>query len=116
MPHEHASDRLIIANCSGFFGDRFSAMKEMVEDGEIHVLTGDYLAELTMAILFQKKLKSPEAGYVPTFLKQMGILSVDDATAAILEKDGKIIIAQRKSSDHLSGKWAFPGGKLVGKL
>ncbi len=33
-------------------------------------------------------------------------------TAAILEKDGQIIIAQRKSSDHLSGKWEFPGGKI----
>ncbi|MFZ1986486.1 MAG: acyclic terpene utilization AtuA family protein, partial [Desulfatitalea sp.] len=64
-------ERLIIANCSGFFGDRLSAAKEMVQGGPIDVLTGDYLAELTMAILFQKKLKSPEAGYVPTFLKQM---------------------------------------------
>lgn len=33
-------------------------------------------------------------------------------TAAILEKDGRIIIAQRKSSDHLSSKWEFPGGKI----
>jgi 8-oxo-dGTP diphosphatase len=33
-------------------------------------------------------------------------------TAAILEKDGRIIIAQRKRSDHLSGKWEFPGGKI----
>jgi hypothetical protein len=64
-------ERLIIANCSGFFGDRLSAAREMVEGGPIDVLTGDYLAELTMAILFQKKLKSPEGGYVPTFLKQM---------------------------------------------
>ena len=33
-------------------------------------------------------------------------------TAAILVRDGKILIAQRKSSDHLAGKWEFPGGKL----
>jgi 8-oxo-dGTP diphosphatase len=33
-------------------------------------------------------------------------------TAAILEHDGRIIIAQRKSSDPLSGKWEFPGGKI----
>ncbi|WP_054032988.1 acyclic terpene utilization AtuA family protein [Desulfatitalea tepidiphila] len=64
-------EKLIIANCSGFFGDRLSAAREMVQGGPIDVLTGDYLAELTMAILFQKKLKSPEGGYVPTFLKQM---------------------------------------------
>jgi hypothetical protein len=65
------SDKLIIANCSGFFGDRLSAAQEMVQGGPIDVLTGDYLAELTMAILFQKKLKNPNGGYVPTFLKQM---------------------------------------------
>jgi 8-oxo-dGTP diphosphatase len=33
-------------------------------------------------------------------------------TAAILEKDGRIIIAQRKSKDYLAGKWEFPGGKI----
>ncbi len=71
MPHPTAGDKLIIANCSGFFGDRLSAAAEMVRGGPIHVLTGDYIAELTMAILFQKKLKAPETGYVPTFLKQM---------------------------------------------
>lgn len=64
-------DKLIVANCSGFFGDRLTAAHEMVEGGPIDVLTGDYLAELTMAILFQKKIKRPETGYVPTFLKQM---------------------------------------------
>ncbi len=64
-------NKLIIANCSGFFGDRFSAAKEMVTGGEIHVLTGDYLAELTMALLFRQKIKDPEKGYATTFLKQM---------------------------------------------
>lgn len=62
---------LIIANCSGFLGDRFTAAKEMVEGGPIDVLTGDYLAELTMALLFRMKLKSPEKGYAVPFLKQM---------------------------------------------
>ena len=65
------TDKLIIANCSGFFGDRFSAAREMVTGGPIHVLTGDYLAELTMALLFQKKLKDPNFGYVNSFLDQM---------------------------------------------
>ena len=64
-------DKVIIANCSGFFGDRFSAAKEMVQGGPIDFLTGDYLAELTMAILFRAKVKDPKAGYVATFLKQM---------------------------------------------
>lgn len=64
-------EKVIIANCSGFFGDRFSAAEEMVCGGPIDFLTGDYLAELTMAILFRLKSKDPSKGYVPTFLKQM---------------------------------------------
>ena len=68
------NDKLIIANCSGFFGDRFSAAQEMVQGGPIHFLTGDYLAELTMAILLRKQFKDPNAGYVTTFLKQMEIV------------------------------------------
>ena len=63
--------KVIIANCSGFFGDRLSAAKEMVQGGPIDFLTGDYLAELTMAILFRTKMKDPNGGYVSTFLKQM---------------------------------------------
>jgi acyclic terpene utilization AtuA family protein len=65
------TDKVIIANCSGFFGDRFSAAQEMVQGGPIDFLTGDYLAELTMAILLRKQLKDPNAGYVTTFLRQM---------------------------------------------
>ena len=64
-------DKLIIANCSGFFGDRFSAAREMVEGGPIDILSGDYLAELTMAILFRQTMKDPSKGYAHTFLKQM---------------------------------------------
>lgn len=65
------SGKLIVANCSGFFGDRVSAAREMVQGGPIDFLTGDYLAELTMALLFKGKLKNPNGGYVPTFLRQM---------------------------------------------
>jgi hypothetical protein len=62
---------LRIGNCSGFWGDRFQAAEEMVRGGPIDVLTGDYLAELTMAILHKSRQKNPRAGFVPTFLKQM---------------------------------------------
>ena len=60
---------LRIANCSGFFGDRVSAAREMVEGGPIDVLTGDWLAELTMYILH--KTRSRSGGYAGTFLRQM---------------------------------------------
>ena len=67
-----AKDSIRIANCSGYYGDKLSAAKEMVEGGPIDVLTGDYLAELTMAILYSQKLQRGEdKGYVGTFLKQL---------------------------------------------
>jgi len=59
-----------IANCSGFYGDRAAAAREMVEGGPIDVLTGDYLAELTMLILWKARQKDPGAGYARTFLGQ----------------------------------------------
>ncbi|HDP81388.1 MAG TPA: DUF1446 domain-containing protein [Spirochaetes bacterium] len=79
-------DRIIIANCSGFFGDRLSAAKEMIQGGPIDVLTGDYLAELTMALLVRMKMKNPEAGYVPTFLKQM-----EEVMGECLDKNIKVV-------------------------
>lgn len=66
------SEVLRVANCSGFYGDRLSAAKEMVEGGPIDVLTGDYLAELTMTILYnQRQSRGEDTGYVGTFLKQI---------------------------------------------
>ena len=50
-----------IGNCSGFYGDRLSAMREMLDGGELDVLTGDYLAELTMLILGRDRMKDPRA-------------------------------------------------------
>ena len=67
-----SSDVIKIGNCSGYYGDKLSAAKDMVEGGPIDVLTGDYLAELTMTILFNQKLQRGEdKGYVGTFLKQI---------------------------------------------
>ena len=60
-----------IANCSGFFGDRLSAAREMVEGGPIDVLTGDWLAELTMLILSRIRAKHPGRGFASTFVTQM---------------------------------------------
>jgi hypothetical protein len=60
-----------IANCSGFFGDRPSGALEMVEGGPIDVLTGDWLAELTMLILSRIRAKQPGRGFARTFVAQM---------------------------------------------
>ncbi|WP_068403062.1 acyclic terpene utilization AtuA family protein, partial [Kribbia dieselivorans] len=62
---------LRVGNCSGFYGDRLSAMREMLEGGELDVLTGDYLAELTMMILGRDRAKDPTTGYAKTFLRQL---------------------------------------------
>ena len=66
-----ARDPIRIANCSGFFGDRPSGAVEMVEGGPIDVLTGDWLAELTMLILSRIRAKRPRGGYARTFVAQM---------------------------------------------
>ncbi|MDQ0380877.1 acyclic terpene utilization AtuA family protein [Amycolatopsis thermophila] len=65
------SDVLRVGNASGFYGDRFSAVREMLTGGPLDVLTGDYLAELTMLILGRDRLKDPCRGYAKTFLRQM---------------------------------------------
>ncbi|MGQ4328255.1 acyclic terpene utilization AtuA family protein [Streptomyces hayashii] len=62
---------LRIGNASGFYGDRFDALREMLTDGELDVITGDYLAELTMLILGRDRMKDPAAGYARTFLRQL---------------------------------------------
>ncbi len=62
---------LRIGNASGFYGDRHEAARELVEGGPLDVLTGDYLAELTMLILWRARQKAPETGYARSFLRQM---------------------------------------------
>ncbi|MEU3227564.1 acyclic terpene utilization AtuA family protein [Streptomyces sp. NPDC006976] len=62
---------LRIGNASGFYGDRFDAVREMLTGGPLDVLTGDYLAELTMLILGRGRLKDPSRGYATTFLRQL---------------------------------------------
>ncbi|MFZ3596125.1 acyclic terpene utilization AtuA family protein [Streptomyces sp. BH104] len=62
---------LRIGNASGFYGDRFDAMREMLTGGELDVLTGDYLAELTMLILGRDRMKNADRGYARTFLRQL---------------------------------------------
>ena len=75
-----------IGNASGFYGDRLSAMREMLEGGELDVLTGDYLAELTMLILGRDRLRDPRLGYARTFLRQL-----EDCLGLALDKRVRIV-------------------------
>ncbi|WP_328582453.1 acyclic terpene utilization AtuA family protein [Streptomyces sp. NBC_00370] len=81
-----APDVLRIGNASGFYGDRFDALRDMLTGGRLDVLTGDYLAELTMLILGRDRLKNPEAGYAKTFLRQL-----EDGLGLAHERGVKIV-------------------------
>lgn len=62
---------ILVANCSGFYGDRLAAAREQVEGGDIDYLTGDWLAELTMLILARTRAGGRGGGWARTFLTQM---------------------------------------------
>ncbi|WP_225726089.1 MULTISPECIES: acyclic terpene utilization AtuA family protein [unclassified Nocardia] len=79
-------DLIRIGNCSGFYGDRFGAMREMLEGGRLDVLTGDYLAELTMLILGRDRMKDPSLGYAKTFVRQ-----IEDCLGLALERKVRIV-------------------------
>ena len=81
-----SSGAVRIGNCSGFYGDRLVAMREMLTGGELHYLTGDYLAELTMLILARDRAKSPDRGYAKTFLKQL-----EDCLGTALDRGVRIV-------------------------
>jgi Acyclic terpene utilisation family protein AtuA len=76
---------LRVANCSGFYGDRLNAAREMVDGGPIDVLTGDWLAELTMLILAKTQSKGGP-GYARTFVTQM-----EQVMATCLERGIKVV-------------------------
>src|ERR1700689_3360367 len=77
---------VLIGNSSGFYGDRDAAMREMVEGGPIDVLTGDYLAELTMLILWKARQRDASAGYATTFVRQM-----EDVLGTCLDRRVKVV-------------------------
>jgi hypothetical protein len=81
-----SAEVLRIGNCSGFYGDRLDGMREMLEGGDLDVLTGDYLAELTMLILGRDKMKDPSLGYARTYLRQ-----VEDCMGLALERGVSLV-------------------------
>ena len=78
--------QLRVGNCSGFYGDRLTAMREMLEGGELDILSGDYLAELTMLILGRDQLKDPSLGYARTFVRQ-----AEDCLGVALERGVRLV-------------------------
>lgn len=126
-----------IANISGFYGDRISAAKEMVDDGPVDVLTGDWLAELTMLILARTQAKRPGSGYARTFVTQMeqvmgtcldrgikvvsnaGGLDPDHCAEAVAEVAAKLGLSPTiayVNGDNLLSRLQDPGSALLSEL
>lgn len=96
-----------IANCSGFLGDRHTAAREMVEGGPIDALTGDYLAELTMAILARQRMKDPDAGFARQFLEHIdGVLGrcLDDGIKIVVNAGGLNPAGLAAAVEQLAGR------------
>jgi Acyclic terpene utilisation family protein AtuA len=80
------ADRIVIANCGGFWGDDPTAARRQVDGGPVDYLVMDYLAEVTMAILQKQRQRKPEAGYATDFLSQLR-----DVLPACVERGIKVI-------------------------
>jgi hypothetical protein len=59
----------------------------MVSGGPIDVVTGDYLAEVTMLILARSRMRQPEGGYAMTFLRQL-----EPVLAEIADRGIKVVV------------------------
>jgi hypothetical protein len=80
------ADRIVIANCGGFWGDDPTAARRQVEGGPVDYLVMDYLAEVTMAILQKQRQRRPETGYATDFLAQLA-----DVLPACAERGIRVI-------------------------
>ena len=98
-----------IGNCSGFYGDRLAAMREMLTGGDLDYLTGDYLAELTMLILARDRAKSPDRGYAKTFLTQL-----EDCLGTALDQGVRIVANAGGLNPAGSGRRGPRAGRPAG--
>ncbi|MFF2505039.1 acyclic terpene utilization AtuA family protein [Streptomyces sp. NPDC058067] len=127
-----SGDVLRVGNASGFYGDRFDALREMLEGGPLDVLTGDYLAELTMLILGRDRLKDPARGYARTFLRQLEEtlgLALDRGVRIVANAGGlnpagladavrelAVRLGLHARVAHVEGDDLAPGGRFPGAL
>ena len=101
---------LKIANCSGFFGDRLAAAKEVVEGGDIDVLTGDWLAELTMGVLAKQNQRDSELGYARTFVSQL-----DEVLGTCLDRGISIVSNAGGLNPHACAERVREIGERLGR-
>ena len=77
---------ILIGNGQGFWGDSIDAPIKLIEGGEIHYLTLDYLAEVTMSIMQRQKQRDANRGFATDFVELMR-----EVLPVIVERDIKII-------------------------
>jgi Acyclic terpene utilisation family protein AtuA len=102
---------LRIGNASGFYGDRRAAVREMLEGGPLDVLTGDYLAELTLLILGRDRARDPGLGYARSFLAQMEEclgLAVDRGVRIVVNAGGLNPAGLATALRELAGRLGVP--------
>ena len=116
MPNK---DRIVIANCGGFWGDDPTAARRQVEGGPIDVLVMDYLAEVTMAILQKQRQRDPSKGYAADFLHQLRdvlVGCVDNGVTVISNAGGVNPAACGAAVEALAGELGVSDKVTVGVI
>jgi hypothetical protein len=75
-----------IANFSGYLGDRYTALDEVMSGDPVDVLMGDYLAEITLAGFAARYKANASSGYADYFVEQLR-----PHVAAIAERGLKVV-------------------------
>jgi hypothetical protein len=91
-PQESAMTPLRVGNGAGFWGDNVDAPVHLARSGRLDVLTLEYLAELTLAILAHLRSKDPRAGFVTDFTELLErlapLLQQQDALKVVTNAGG----------------------------
>lgn len=80
-----------VGNAAGFWGDNLDAPASLAREGDLDVLTLEYLAELTLAILAHLRSKDPRAGFVgdfPELLEKLGPILKEQPKLRIVTNAG----------------------------
>jgi len=114
-----------IANCSGYSGDRREAIREILDGGDVDVIVGDYLAEVTIAAMAARRMRGRGEGFSEELLHQL-----DGCLDEILDRGIKLVVnaggfdpaglAARLRAPTPGGRTAtvahLEGDDLVGRL
>ncbi|MHC4894091.1 MAG: acyclic terpene utilization AtuA family protein [Planctomycetota bacterium] len=77
---------VLIANGQGFWGDSILGPVRLIEEGPLHYLTLDYLAEVTLSIMQKLRGRDPSKGYATDFVAML-----DRILPQAIEKGVKIV-------------------------